>query len=49
MIARFRVWLNSLQAHMIGFAFGVIAVMTAMNVAFVVIDGLRHFQGHSRS
>ncbi|MDB5725456.1 MAG: Two-component sensor histidine kinase [Novosphingobium sp.] len=39
MIARFRVWLNSLQAHMIGFAFGVIAVMTAMSVAFVVIAG----------
>lgn len=39
MTARFRVWLNSMQAHMIGFAFGVIAVLTSINVAFVVIAG----------
>jgi two-component system OmpR family sensor kinase len=39
MIARMRAWLNSMQAHMIGFAFGVIAVLTAMSVAIIVIAG----------
>lgn len=39
MTARLRIWLNSMQAHMIGFAFGVIAIMTAMSVVFVVIAG----------
>lgn len=39
MIARFRVWLNSMQAHMIGFAFALILVVTILNVAFVVFAG----------
>lgn len=39
MSARFRAWLNSMQAHMIGFALALIVVLTALNVAFVVLAG----------
>lgn len=39
MIARLRVWLNSMQAHMIGFAFALIVVLTVINVTFVLVVG----------
>jgi two-component system, OmpR family, sensor kinase len=39
MSARLRTWLNSMQAHMIGFALTLIVVLTALNVTFVVFAG----------
>ncbi len=39
MIGAVRTWLNSMQAHMIGFAAAVIVLLTAMSVAIVVIAG----------
>ncbi|MEJ6010109.1 HAMP domain-containing sensor histidine kinase [Novosphingobium aquae] len=35
MIARARIWLNSMQAYMIGFAFSVIALLTAVSILTV--------------
>lgn len=39
MMPRFRVWLNSMQAHMIGFAFALIVLLTAINAAIFFIVG----------
>ncbi len=39
MIRGFRAWLNSMQAHMIGFALGVIVVITALSISLITIAG----------